>query len=51
MVAVAAVALDGKDGRIDVVTRGGTGQVEIESKNAWLTGPADYVFSGVVDQA
>jgi diaminopimelate epimerase len=51
MVAVAAVALDGKDGRIDVVTRGGTGQVEIEGKNAWLTGPADYVFSGVVDQA
>jgi diaminopimelate epimerase len=51
MVAVAAVALDGQDGRIDVVTRGGTGQVEIEDKNAWLIGPADYVFSGVVDQA
>jgi diaminopimelate epimerase len=51
MVAAAAVALDGKDGTIDVVTRGGTGQVEIEGKNAWLTGPAEYVFSGVVDQA
>jgi diaminopimelate epimerase len=51
MVAAAAVALDGKDGRIDVVTRVGTGQVEVEDKNAWLTGPAEYVFSGVVDQA
>jgi diaminopimelate epimerase len=50
MVAAAAVALEGEDGRIDVVTRGGTGQVEIEGKNAWLTGPAEYVFSGVVDQ-
>jgi diaminopimelate epimerase len=51
MVAVAAVALDGNDGRIDVVTRGGTGQVEIEGKNAWLTGPVEYVFSGEVGQA
>jgi diaminopimelate epimerase len=50
MVAAAAVALDGKDGSIDVITRGGVGQVSIEDKNAWLTGPAEYVFEGVVDQ-
>jgi diaminopimelate epimerase len=51
MVAAAAVALEGKDGQIEVVTRGGSGQVTIEGSNAWLTGPAEYVFEGVVDQA
>ena len=51
MVAAAAVALDGKDGNIEVVTKGGVGQVSIEAKNAWLTGPAEYVFEGAVDQA
>ena len=51
MVAAAAVALDGRDGRIEVVTRGGVGEVDVEGKNAWLTGPAEYVFEGVVDQA
>jgi diaminopimelate epimerase len=51
MVAAAAVALDGNDGTIRVVTRGGAGVVTIEDKNAWLTGPAEYVFEGVLDQA
>jgi diaminopimelate epimerase len=51
MVAAAAIALEGEDGHIEVVTRGGSGQVTIEGKNAWLTGPAEYVFEGVVDQA
>jgi diaminopimelate epimerase len=51
MVAAAAVALEGRDGRIEVITRGGSGQVTIEAQNAWLTGPAEYVFEGVVGQA
>jgi diaminopimelate epimerase len=51
MVAAAAVALDGKDGSVEVSTRGGVGRVEIEDKKAWLIGPAEYVFSGVVDQS
>ena len=51
MVAAAAVALDGSDGSIEVVTRGGVGHVSIEDKNAWLIGPAEYVFEGVFDQA
>lgn len=51
MVAAAAVALDGTDGQIEVVTPGGVGQVTIEDKNAWLRGPVEYVFEGVVDQA
>jgi diaminopimelate epimerase len=51
MVAAAAVALEGRDGQIEVVTLGGSGQVTIEDKNAWLKGPAEYVFEGVVDQA
>jgi diaminopimelate epimerase len=50
MVAAAAVALEGGDGQIRVVVPGGVGQVEITDKNAWLTGPAEYVFSGVFDQ-
>ena len=50
MVAAAAVALDGADGTITVEVRGGEGQVEITDKNAWLTGPAEYVFTGVLDQ-
>lgn len=50
MVAAAAVALDGADGTISVEVLGGTGQVEITEKNAWLTGPAEYVFTGVFDQ-
>jgi diaminopimelate epimerase len=51
MVAAAAVALDGEDGRIEVVTRGGVGRVDVADKVAWLTGPAEYVFEGVADQA
>ena len=50
MVAAAAVALDGADGTITVEVLGGTGEVEITGKNAWLTGPAEYVFTGVFDQ-
>jgi diaminopimelate epimerase len=50
MVAAAAVALDGEDGTIEVQVRGGVGQVEITDKNAWLTGPAAYVFTGTFDQ-
>lgn len=50
MVAAAAVALNGADGTIRVEVRGGVGQVEITDKNAWLSGPAEYVFSGVFGQ-
>jgi diaminopimelate epimerase len=50
MVAAAAVALDGADGALTVEVLGGEGQVEITDKNAWLTGPAEYVFTGVFDQ-
>lgn len=50
MVAAAAVALDGADGEIRVNVPGGVGQVEIRDKVAWLTGPADYVFTGVFGQ-
>jgi diaminopimelate epimerase len=50
MVAAAAVALDGRDGTIRVNVPGGVGQVEIIDKVAWLTGPAEYVFTGVLDQ-
>ncbi|HEU4917159.1 MAG TPA: diaminopimelate epimerase [Acidimicrobiia bacterium] len=50
MVAAAAVALDGKDGSIEVATPGGVGHVEVDGQSAWLTGPAEYVFEGVVDQ-
>lgn len=46
MVAAAAVALGGADGTIRVDVPGGSGQVEIRDKVAWLTGPAEYVFSG-----
>ena len=38
------------DGAITVEVRGGEGQFEITDKNAWLTGPAEYVFTGVFDQ-
>jgi diaminopimelate epimerase len=51
MVAASAVAMDGEDGTIEVLTRGGVGQVRINDKNAWLTGPAEYVFQGVFGQA
>jgi diaminopimelate epimerase len=50
MVAAAAVALDGRDGTIRVDVPGGVAQVEIIDKVAWLTGPAEYVFTGVLDQ-
>jgi len=50
MVAAAAVALDGADGVIRVHVPGGEGQVEIRDKVAWLTGPAEYVFTGTIDQ-
>jgi len=50
MVAAAAIALEGADGTIQVNVPGGTGQVELKDDVAWLTGPAEYVFSGVFDQ-
>ena len=50
MVAAAAVALDGADGVIRVQVPGGEGQVEIKDKVAWLTGPAEYAFTGTIDQ-
>jgi diaminopimelate epimerase len=50
MVASAAVALDGADGTVDVDVPGGSGQVIIEDGVAWLIGPAEYVFTGVLDQ-
>jgi diaminopimelate epimerase len=50
MVAAAAVALEGVDGAILVNVPGGTGQVELKNNVAWLTGPAEYVFSGILDQ-
>jgi len=50
MVAAAAVALDGADGTIRVNVAGGVGRVEIKDKVAWLIGPAEYVFTGVLDQ-
>ncbi len=50
MVAAAAVALDGADGTVQVTVLGGVGQVQITDKNAWLTGPAEYVFTGVFGQ-
>jgi len=50
MVAAAAVALDGEDGAIQVDVPGGSARVDIREKVAWLTGPAEYVFSGVFDQ-
>ena len=46
MVAAAAVALEGRDGLIQVTVPGGMATVEIEAGSAWLTGPADYVFRG-----
>jgi len=50
MVAAAAVALDGADGVIRVIVPGGSGVVEMKDGVAWLTGPAEYSFSGVFDQ-
>jgi diaminopimelate epimerase len=50
MVAAAVVALDGGDGTVQVNVPGGSGQVTIRDKVAWLTGPAEYSFSGVFDQ-
>ena len=50
MVAAASVALEGEDGAIRVHVPGGEGQVEIKDKVAWLTGPAEYVFIGEIDQ-
>lgn len=47
MVAVAAIALDGSDGMFEIEVPGGVGMVEIRDGIAWLTGPAEYVFSGV----
>lgn len=50
MVAAAFVALDGGDGAISVNVPGGMGQVRIEDGIAWLSGPAEYSFSGRLDQ-
>jgi len=50
MVAAAVVALEGRDGVIRVNVPGGSGQVEMKGGIAWLTGPAEYSFSGVFDQ-
>lgn len=50
MVAAAAVALDGADGAIQVNVPGGSGRVELRDKVGWLTGPAEYSFTGVFDQ-
>jgi diaminopimelate epimerase len=50
MVASAAVALGGEDGSITVQVPGGTGSVEIRDGIGWLTGPAEYSFSGVWNQ-
>ncbi len=50
MVAAAAVALDGADGTIQVNVPGGSGQVVMKDKMAWLIGPAEYSFTGVFDQ-
>jgi diaminopimelate epimerase len=35
---------------VDVDVPGGSGQVIIEDGVAWLIGPAEYVFTGVLDQ-
>lgn len=51
MVAAAAVALNGGDGTIRVNVPGGVGRVEVKDGIAWLTGPAEYSFTGVFDQA
>ena len=50
MVAAAVVALGGAEGVIRVNVPGGSGQVEMKGGVAWLTGPAEYSFSGVFDQ-
>jgi diaminopimelate epimerase len=50
MAAAAVVALDGADGAIRVNVPGGVGQVVVKDKVAWLTGPAEYSFTGVIDQ-
>jgi diaminopimelate epimerase len=50
MVAAAAVALEGADGTVQVNVPGGSGQVTLKDKVAWLIGPAEYSFRGVFDQ-
>jgi diaminopimelate epimerase len=50
MVAAAAIALDGADGTVQVNVPGGSAQVILKDKVAWLIGPAEYSFRGVFDQ-
>jgi diaminopimelate epimerase len=50
MVAAAAVALDGTDGRVEVHVPGGSAQVVLKDKVGWLIGPAEYAFTGIFDQ-
>jgi diaminopimelate epimerase len=50
MVAAAAVALDGADGEVSISVPGGSARVVIDEGIAWLTGPAEYSFRGVLDQ-
>lgn len=50
MAAAAAVALDGGDGRIQVTVPGGIGRVTLGGGTAWLEGPAEYSFTGVLAQ-
>lgn len=50
MVAAAFVALDGEDGETSIEVPGGTGRVRIADGVAWLIGPAEYSFTGRIDQ-
>lgn len=49
-VAAAAVLLDGADGTVTVRVPGGQVRVEVSDGDAWLTGPAVLVASGVLDE-
>ena len=49
-VAAAATLLDGADGSVSVRVPGGQVTVEIAAGEAWLTGPAVLVASGVLDE-
>ena len=48
-VAAAAALLDGRDGTVAVTVPGGRVTVQLSGGEAWLTGPAVLVASGVLD--